>query len=68
MSRKGALEMAAMGARRQSWGISIWPIFIVEPGSGPGYPIYTGRRIDVPAAELESYNLLPGGSLTVKQQ
>jgi len=41
MSRKGALEMAAMGARRQSWGISIWPIFMMEPGSGPGYPIYT---------------------------
>jgi hypothetical protein len=42
MSRKGALEVAAMGASRQSWGISIWPIFMVEPGSGPGYPIYTG--------------------------
>ena len=32
-----------MGARRQSWGISIWPIFMVEAGSGPGSPIYTGR-------------------------
>jgi hypothetical protein len=35
-----------MGARRQSWGISIWPIFMVEPGSGPGDPIYTGRDHD----------------------
>src|SRR3990172_13410823 len=43
MSRKGALEMAAMDARRQSWGISIWPIFMMEPSSGSGYPIYTGR-------------------------
>src|SRR6267142_7273301 len=42
MSRKGALEMAAMGARRQSSMISICPIFMMEPGSGPGYPIYTG--------------------------
>src|SRR5258705_5485431 len=42
MSRKGALEMAAMGARRQSSMISICPIFMMEPGSGPGHPIYTG--------------------------
>jgi hypothetical protein len=48
MSRKGALEMAAMGARRQSWGISIWPIFMMEPGSGPGDPIYTGVAIQSP--------------------
>jgi len=43
--------MAAMGARRQRWGISIWPIFMVEPASGPGYPIYTGHRTD-PTLEL----------------
>src|SRR5439155_6951339 len=50
MSRKGALVMAAMGARRQSSAISICPIFMVEPGSSPGYPIYTAGDGGRPSA------------------